>query len=33
MLGYPKYGNDIDSVDYKMRDLMEFFSEKVHSKK
>ena len=33
MLGYSKYGNDIDTVDYKMRDLMEFFSEKVHSKK
>lgn len=33
MLSYSKYGNDIDSVDYKMRDLMGFFSEKVHSKK
>ena len=33
MLSYSKYGNDIDSVDHKMRDLMKFFSEKVHSKK
>ena len=27
MIGYPKYGNDISSVDYKVRELTEVFVE------
>ena len=33
MLSYSKYGNNIDSVDYKMRDLMNFFLRKFIVKK
>jgi formate C-acetyltransferase len=33
LLKYPKYGNDIDSVDNKMSDLMEFFTETVYKQK
>ena len=31
MLQCPKYGNDIDHVDNKMKDLMELFSAHVHN--